>query len=139
MKAGKGRIDVLFVNAGVYEFTPFGTITEDAYDRMFDINVKGTLFTVQQAVPLMAMAVRSFSLVLWPVRKVLKPARFTAPPRRPIRSFARSWTSDLKGRHIRVNVLSPGPIQTPGLDVFAIGDVEFPEVAGAIGPPWHRR
>jgi NAD(P)-dependent dehydrogenase (short-subunit alcohol dehydrogenase family) len=68
VKAAKGRIDVLFANAGVYEFTPFGTITEGAYDKMFDINVKGVLFTVQQAVPL--------------VRRVLKPARFTAPPRR---------------------------------------------------------
>src|SRR6202171_194604 len=54
VKAAKGRIDVLFANAGIYEFTPFGTITEDAYDKMFDINVKGVLFTVQQAVPLMA-------------------------------------------------------------------------------------
>jgi NAD(P)-dependent dehydrogenase (short-subunit alcohol dehydrogenase family) len=54
VKAAKGRIDVLFANAGVYEFTPFGTITEGAYDKMFDINVKGVLFTVQQAVPLMA-------------------------------------------------------------------------------------
>src|SRR6266702_4272680 len=53
VKAAKGRIDILFANAGVYEFTPFGSITEEAYDRMFDINVKGVLFTVQQAVPLM--------------------------------------------------------------------------------------
>src|SRR6202158_1271579 len=54
VKAANGRIDVLFANAGVYEFNPFGTITEDAYDKMFDINVKGVLFTVQQAVPLMS-------------------------------------------------------------------------------------
>src|SRR6202046_2135953 len=54
VKAAKGRIDVLFANAGIYEFTPFGTISEDTYDRMFDINVKGTLFTVQQALPLIS-------------------------------------------------------------------------------------
>jgi NAD(P)-dependent dehydrogenase (short-subunit alcohol dehydrogenase family) len=53
VRAAKGRIDVLYANAGIYEFTPFGSITEDAYDKMFDINVKGVLFTVQQAVPLM--------------------------------------------------------------------------------------
>src|SRR6266478_2902302 len=53
VKASKGRIDVLYANAGIYEFTPFGTITEEAYDKMFDINVKGVIFTVQQAVPLM--------------------------------------------------------------------------------------
>ncbi len=53
VKASKGRIDVLYANAGIYEFTPFGTITEEVYDKMFDINVKGVIFTVQQAVPLM--------------------------------------------------------------------------------------
>src|SRR6202049_3657047 len=54
VKSAKGRIDVLFANAGIYEFTPFGAITEQAYDKLFDINVKGVLFTVQQALPLMA-------------------------------------------------------------------------------------
>jgi NAD(P)-dependent dehydrogenase (short-subunit alcohol dehydrogenase family) len=103
VKAAKGRIDVLFANAGIYEFTPFGTITEDAYDKMFDINVKGVLFTVQQAVPLMADG---------------------GSTKAAIRSFARTWTADLKAKHIRVNVLSPGPIQTPGFDVFANEDVK---------------
>jgi len=54
VRAAKGRIDVLYANAGIYEFTPFGSITEEAYDKMFNVNVKGVLFTVQQAVPLMA-------------------------------------------------------------------------------------
>jgi NAD(P)-dependent dehydrogenase (short-subunit alcohol dehydrogenase family) len=124
VKAAKGRIDVLFANAGVYEFTPFGTITEDAYDKMFDINVKGTLFTVQQAVPLMA---DGGSIIL--TGSVAGSKGFEADTvygatKAAIRSFARSWTSDLKGRHIRVNVLSPGPIQTPGLDVYANDDVK---------------
>jgi NAD(P)-dependent dehydrogenase (short-subunit alcohol dehydrogenase family) len=79
VKAAQGRIDVLFANAGVYEFTPFGTITEDAYDKMFDINVKGVLFTVQQAVPL--MAARSYLQDRLRVRRVLNRARSTAPPR----------------------------------------------------------
>jgi len=124
VKAAKGRVDVLYANAGVYDATPFGTISEDAYGTMFDINVKGVLFTVQQALPLIpdggsiiltgsvsgSMGMEAFS-----VYNATKAA---------IRSFARSWTADLKARHIRVNVVSPGPVQTPGLDVFANDDVK---------------
>ena len=124
VKAAKGRIDVLFANAGIYEFTPFGTITEDAYDKMFDINVKGVLFTVQQAVPLMA---DGGSIIL--TGSVAGSKGFEADTvygatKAAIRSFARTWTADLKAKHIRVNVLSPGPIQTPGFDVFANEDVK---------------
>lgn len=124
VKAAKGRIDILFANAGVYEFTPFGTITEEAYDKMFDINVKGVLFTVQQAVPLMA---DGGSIIL--TGSVAGSKGFEADTvygatKAAIRSFARTWTSDLKARKIRVNVLSPGPIQTPGFDVFANDDVK---------------
>jgi NAD(P)-dependent dehydrogenase (short-subunit alcohol dehydrogenase family) len=124
VKAAKGHIDVLFANAGVYEFTPFGTITENAYDKMFDINVKGVLFTVQQAVPLMAdggSIILTGSVVS---SKGFEAATVYSATKAAIRSFARSWTSDLKARHIRVNVVSPGPIQTPGLDVFANDDVK---------------
>jgi NAD(P)-dependent dehydrogenase (short-subunit alcohol dehydrogenase family) len=124
VKAAKGRIDVLFANAGIYEFTPFGTITEDAYDKMFDINVKGVLFTVQQAVPLMA---DGGSIIL--TGSVAGSKGFEADTvygatKAAIRSFARTWTADLKAKHIRVNVLSPGPIQTHGFDVFANEDVK---------------
>jgi NAD(P)-dependent dehydrogenase (short-subunit alcohol dehydrogenase family) len=124
VKAAKGRIDVLFANAGIYEFTPFGTITEDAYDKMFDINVKGVLFTVQQAVPLMA---DGGSIIL--TGSVAGSKGFEADTvygatKAAIRSFARTWTADLKARRIRVNVLSPGPIQTPGFDVFANDEVK---------------
>ena len=124
VKAAKGRIDVLFANAGIYEFTPFVTITEDAYDKMFDINVKGVLFTVQQAVPLM---VDRGSIIL--TGSVAGSKGFEADTvygatKAAIRSFARTWTADLKARQIRVNVLSPGPIQTPGFDVFANDEVK---------------
>ncbi len=124
VKAAKGRIDVLFANAGIYEFTPFETITEDAYDKMFDINVKGVLFTVQQAMPLMA---DGGSIIL--TGSVAGSKGFEADTvygatKAAIRSFARTWTADLKAKHIRVNVLSPGPIQTPGFDVFANEDVK---------------
>ena len=105
VKAAKGRIDVLFANAGIYEFTPFGTITEDAYDKMFDINVKGVLFTVQQAVPLMA---DGGSIIL--TGSVAGSKGFEADTvygatKAAIRSFARTWTADLKAKNIRVNVL----------------------------------
>jgi NAD(P)-dependent dehydrogenase (short-subunit alcohol dehydrogenase family) len=124
VKAARGRIDVLFANAGVYDFTPFGTITEEAYDKMFDINVKGVLFTVQQALPLMA---DGGSIIL--TGSVAGSKGFEAftvynATKAAIRSFARTWTSDLKSRGIRVNVVSPGPIQTPGFDVFANDEVK---------------
>jgi NAD(P)-dependent dehydrogenase (short-subunit alcohol dehydrogenase family) len=124
VKAAKGKIDILFANAGIYELTPFGTITEQAYDKMFDINVKGVLFTVQQAATLMS---DGGSIIL--TGSVTGSKGFEADTvygatKAAIRSFARTWTSDLKARNIRVNVLSPGPIQTPGFDVFANDDMK---------------
>src|SRR3984893_9961032 len=124
VKAAKGRIDVLFANAGIYEFTPFGTITEDAYDKMFDINVKGVLFTVQQAVPLMADGGSIILTGSVAGSKGFEAGTVYGATKAAIRSFARSWTADLKARQIRVNVLSPGPIQTPGFDVFANDEVK---------------
>ena len=123
VKAAKGRIDVLYANAGVYEFTPFGSITETAYDRMFDINVKGVLFTVQQAAPLIADGGAIILTGSISGSKGFEADSVYGATKAAIRSFARSLTSDLKARHIRVNVLSPGPIQTPGFDVFANDDV----------------
>ena len=124
LKAAKGRVDVLYANAGIYEFSPFGTITEAAYDKMFDVNVKGVLFTVQQAVPLMP---NGSSIIL--TGSVAGSKGFEADSvygatKAAIRSFARSLTADLKARGIRVNVLSPGPIQTPGFHVYANDDVK---------------
>jgi NAD(P)-dependent dehydrogenase (short-subunit alcohol dehydrogenase family) len=124
VKAAKGRIDVLFANAGVYEFTPLGTITEETYDKMFDINVKGVLFTVQQAVPLMADGGSIILTGSVAGSKGFEAGTVYSATKAAIRSFARSWTSDLKVRNIRVNVVSPGPIQTPGFDVFANPDVK---------------
>jgi len=124
VKAAKGRIDVLFANAGIYEFTPFGTITEETYDKMFDINVKGTLFTVQQALPLISNGgaiILTGSVV---GSKGFEAASIYSATKAAVRSFARTLTSDLKARKIRVNLVSPGPIQTPGLDVFASDDVK---------------
>ena len=123
VKAAKGRIDVLFANAGIYEFTPLGTITEDTYDKMFDINVKGVLFTVQQAVPLMADGGSIILTGSIAGSKGFEAATVYSATKAAIRSFARSWTSDLKARKIRVNVISPGPTETPGFDVLANDEV----------------
>jgi NAD(P)-dependent dehydrogenase (short-subunit alcohol dehydrogenase family) len=124
VKAARGKIDVLFANAGVYEFTPFGSIAEDTYDKIFDINVKGVLFTVQQAAPLMADGGSIILTGSGAGSRGFENIAVYSATKAAIRSFARSWTADLKARQIRVNVLSPGPIQTPGFDVFANADVK---------------
>jgi NAD(P)-dependent dehydrogenase (short-subunit alcohol dehydrogenase family) len=108
----KGQIDIVFANAGVGEFVPFGAVTEEHFDKLFNINVKGTLFTVQKALPLMK---DGGSIILnGSVASVKGTAAFGvyAATKAAIRSFVRTWTTDLKDRHIRSNVISPGPINT---------------------------
>lgn len=109
-----GRLDVLFANAGGGAFVPLGAITEEHFDKYFGINVKGTLFTVQKALPLMAAG---GSLVLnGSMVSIQGVPGFTvyAATKAALRSFARTWAVDLKGRNIRVNVVSPGTVVTPG-------------------------
>jgi NAD(P)-dependent dehydrogenase (short-subunit alcohol dehydrogenase family) len=116
VKEQKGRVDILFANAGVGELAPLGAISEKHYDFIFDINVKGVLFTVQKALPLMtagASIILNGSIVSTIGGQAISVYSAT---KAAIRSFARTWTTDLKGRNIRVNVVSPGPIDTPGLD-----------------------
>ena len=116
IKREKGRLDVLFANAGVAKYAPLGTITEELYDSIFDINVKGLLFTVQKALPLMpdgASIVLNASIV---GSKGLPANSVYAATKAAVRSFARTWTTDLKARRIRVNAVSPGSIDTPGLN-----------------------
>ena len=115
VKETKGHIDILFANAGVAEGAPLGDIREDQFDRMFDVNVKGTLFTVQKALPLLsdgASVILSASVV---GSKGFAGRSVYSATKAALRSFARTWTTDLKARRIRVNVVSPGPIDTPGL------------------------
>ena len=110
----KGRLDVLFANAGVGSFAPLGSITEAEYGRVFDTNVKGTLFTVQKALPMIS---DGGAIILDASLASVKgtPAfSVYSATKAAIRSFARCWTMDLKDRKIRVNVVSPGPIDTPG-------------------------
>src|ERR1700722_18226541 len=114
--AAKGRIDVVFANAGVAEFAPLGKITEEHFDKLFDINVKGTLFTVQKALPLLndggSIIVNGSGASL----KGTAAVGASGATEAALRSFVRTWTSDLKDRHIRSNVVSPGPTDTPVID-----------------------
>ena len=109
----KGKLDILFANAGFASFAPLENITEEHYDSLFNTNVKGLLFTVQKALPLMpdggaiilnASIVASKGLPGWGAYSATKAA---------VRSFARTWTADLKDRRIRVNAVSPGFTDTP--------------------------
>lgn len=122
IKQEKGRLDVVFANAGGGSFAALGAISEELYDQTFNLNVKGVLFTVQKALPLIpdggsiilnASVVSVKGMPAFSVYSATKAA---------VRSFARSWTTDLKDRKIRVNVVSPGPIDTPILD--GLGETE---------------
>ena len=119
VKQQKGRIDILFANAGLGEFAPLGSITEAHYDKTFNANVKGLLFTVQKALPLLvdgASVILNASIVS--IKGIPAFSVYSAT-KAAIRSFARTWTVDLKDRKIRVNVVSPGPIETPAIDRLA--------------------
>ena len=116
IKREKCKLDIVFTNAGWAQFAPLGEITEEHYDSLFNVNVKGLLFTAQKALPLMpdgasiilnASIVASKGWAQWSVYSATKAA---------LRSFARTWAADLKDRGIRVNAVSPGVIDTPGLN-----------------------
>ena len=116
VKEKYGHIDVLFANAGWGEVAPLETATEDHFDKTFDLNVKGTFFTAQKALPLIK---DGGSIILnSSVSNVMGMPTFTvyAASKAAVRSFARGWAAELKGRKIRVNAISPGPIDTPALE-----------------------
>jgi NAD(P)-dependent dehydrogenase (short-subunit alcohol dehydrogenase family) len=110
-----GRIDILLANAGLGTFAPLGAIDEASFDQTFSVNVKGTLFTVQKALPL--MRVGGSIILTGSTTGSMGTAAFSvySATKAAIRNFARSWALDLKGSGIRVNVLSPGATETPGL------------------------
>ena len=129
-----GQLDILFANAGIGTMSPLGKISEPDFDSVMSVNIKGTLFTVQKALPLMR-AGSSIILTGSTTGSVGTPAfSVYSATKAAIRNFARSWALDLRATGIRVNVLSPGPTATPGLlDGLAKTGHGEALVAGLIG------
>jgi len=122
IKQEKGRLDVVFANAGQARFVPISDVTEDLFDKTFDTNVKGVFFTVQKALPLIpdgGSILLNASVVS---QKGIGAASVYSATKAAVRSFARTWTTDLKDRRIRVNAISPGPIETPIFDSYGASE-----------------
>ena len=144
IRQATGRLDVLFANAGGGSLAPLGAITEEHFDTTFATNVRGLLFTVQKALPLMPAGA---SIILTASTTSIKgTAAFSvySASKAAIRSFARSWTLDLKDKKIRVNAISPGVVPTPGYDLLGLtqeqvrGFVEVQKAnipSGRVGEP----
>jgi NAD(P)-dependent dehydrogenase (short-subunit alcohol dehydrogenase family) len=132
VKERKGRVDVLFANAGFGRLAPLGAITEEHFDTQFNVNVKGLLFTVQKALPLFADG--GSILLNASIVSVKGMGAFSvySATKAAVRSFARTWTVDLKDRKIRVNVISPGPIETPGIDGIGLTDEQVREFKAGV-------
>jgi len=127
-----GRLDILFANAGVGAFVPLGHITEEHFDKIFDVNVKGTVFTVQKALPLMrdgGTIVINGSMVSI---KGMPAFSVYAATKAALRSFARTWSVDLKGRGIRINVVSPGTVITPGYKNGGLSDAQIEQIKEGV-------
>ncbi|NIG34034.1 oxidoreductase [Pantoea sp. ICBG 828] len=110
-----GRLDILFANAGGGDMLPLGAITEEHFDRIFSTNVRGVMFTVQKALPLLSD--KASVILTGSTAAIQGTAGFSvySASKAAVRNFARSWALDVKDRGIRINVVSPGPVQTPGL------------------------
>ncbi|MEV5706511.1 glucose 1-dehydrogenase [Actinoallomurus sp. NPDC052274] len=126
------RIDVLFANAGGGEFATLEQVTEEHFDATFDTNVKGVLFTVQKALPLLndgASVILTGSIAATAGSEAFG---VYGASKAAVRSFARTWANELKGRGIRVNTIAPGPIQTPGIDGLAPDDEQAAQLRGQL-------
>ncbi len=137
-----GHLDILVANAGVGDYGLLGEITEQEYDRTTSINLKGTVFTVQKALPLLPAGA---SVILLSSSAALRGAPglgIYAATKAAIRSLARTWAAELAGRSIRVNVITPGPIATPGGDelraAFPQGDQAAAAAESAVPTPLGR-
>ena len=113
VKDQKGHLDILFANAGIAQFAPLGEISEEHFDNIFRINVKGLLFTVQKALPLFQNGGSIILNASIGSSKGFEETSVYSATKAAVRSFARTWTGDLRHRKIRVNAISPGPIDTP--------------------------
>jgi NAD(P)-dependent dehydrogenase (short-subunit alcohol dehydrogenase family) len=132
-----GRLDILFANAGSGHLAPLGAITEALVDETFRVNVKGTLFTVQKALPLMPDGSAIVINGSMAASKGMPAFSVYAATKAAVRSFARGWTVDLKARRIRVNVVAPGTIMTPGYKTSGLSDEQiegFKAMASAAAP-----
>tara|TARA_R110002020_G_scaffold316999_1_gene532640 strand:- start:7669 stop:8415 length:747 start_codon:yes stop_codon:yes gene_type:complete len=118
IKGDHGRVDVVYANAGVSESAPLDQIQDDHFDRVFDINVKGTVYTVQKALPLMSAGGSIVLAGSGAGSKGFASLSVYSATKAAIRSFARTWTIDLKSRGIRVNVVSPGMVLTPAMKTY---------------------
>ena len=136
VKREKGHVDIVFANAGGGEFVPLGSITEEHFDKTFDMNVKGLLFTVQKALPLLRNGGSVILNASIAGSKSLEAMSVYCASKAAVRSFARTWTVDLKARKIRVNALSPGPIDTPAMNALGKTEAEVDQfkssMAGAV-------
>jgi len=134
VKEQKGHIDVLFANAGIVEFAPLGAITESHFDKIFSVNVKGLLFTVQKALPLFQDGDGGSIILTASVggSKGNPALSVYGATKAAIRSFARTWTVELKPRKIRVNAISPGPIDTPIFNGLAQSEEQIEQFKTSI-------
>src|SRR5467141_1262852 len=131
----RGRIDILFTNAGLGGFLPLGSITEEHYDQIFDTNVRGLLFTVQKALPLLNDGASIILTGAAAGSKGTPSFGVASATKAAIRSFARTWTVELKDRRIRTNVLSPGPVLTAALPAEAFGRIVSTVPMGRMAEP----
>lgn len=125
IESEKGHFDILFANAGFGSFAPLGEITEEHFDSIFDTNVKGVLFTVQKALPLLS---EGSSIILnASVTSITGSPAFSvySATKAALRSFARNWILDLKGHGIRVNTISPGMVPTPGYNQLGLTEEQI--------------
>ncbi len=132
IKQEQGHLDVVFANAGVGEIVPLGSITEEHFDKTFNINVKGLLFTVQKSLPLLP---NGASIILnASIASIKGTPAFSvySATKAAVRSFARNWILDLKERQIRVNAISPGVIPTPAYDHLGLSDEKLQELVNTI-------
>ncbi|MEH1934219.1 MAG: SDR family oxidoreductase [Nostoc sp.] len=127
IKQEQGHLDIIFANAGGGQIAPLGAITEEHFDKTFNVNVKGLLFTVQKALPLLP---EGASIILnASITSIKGTPAFSvySATKAAVRSFARNWILDLKERKIRVNAISPGVVPTPGYDHLGLNDQQLQE------------
>ncbi|MEH2369811.1 glucose 1-dehydrogenase [Nostoc sp.] len=127
IKQEQGHLDIIFANAGGGQIAPLGAITEEHFDKTFNVNVKGLLFTVQKALPLLP---EGASIILnASITSIKGTPAFSvySATKAAVRSFARNWILDLRERKIRVNAISPGVVPTPGYDHLGLNDQQLQE------------